>query len=322
MTQVPQPVVPVCYRHPKRETYVRCTRCDRPICPDCMNEASVGHQCPECVAEGRRTQRPTRTAFGASLAGTRGYVTITLIALNVFMMILAAASARGGNSLFGGSGFGGLLGGITPLHLWGALVPGPTTFVDVQNGAVVGVAATTEGVAGGEYYRMLTNMFLHYGLLHLLLNMWALWVLGRTLEAVLGPVRFLALYLASGLGGSVAVFLFANPHSASAGASGAIFGLFAALFIVLKRLGRDTSSVIPILIINIAISFVPGISLAAHFGGLVTGGIVAAAMAYAPSKARTQVQAAVVVAVLMLIVLLTVVGTGVLANTPNVPVGV
>src|SRR4029453_8285496 len=174
----PPPVgaVPVCYRHPGRETYVRCTRCDRPICPDCMNEASVGHQCPECVAEGRRTQRPTRTAFGAGLAGTRGYVTITLIALNVFMMILAAASARGGNSLFGGSGFGGLLGGITPLHLWGALGPGSPTF--------------------------------------------------------------LPLYLARGLGGSVAVFLFANPHSASAGASGAIFGLFAALFIVLKRLGR------------------------------------------------------------------------------------
>ena len=322
MTQVPQPVVPVCYRHPKRETYVRCTRCDRPICPDCMNEASVGHQCPECVAEGRRTQRPVRTAFGGSMAGTRGYVTITLIALNVFMMILAAASARGGNSLFGGSGFGGLLGGITPLHLWGALVPGPTTFVEVQNGAVVGVAAATDGVGGGEYYRMLTSMFLHYGLLHLLLNMWALWVLGRTLEAVLGPLRFLALYLASGLGGSVAVFLFAGAHSASAGASGAIFGLFAALFIVLKRLGRDTSSVIPILVINIAISFVPGISFAAHFGGLVTGGIVATAMAFAPQKARSQVQLAAVVVVFVVIALLTVVGTGVLADTPREIVGV
>src|SRR4029077_16533033 len=95
MTQVPppspysapQPVVPVCYRHPRRETYVRCTRCNRPICPECMNEASVGHQCPECVAEGRRTQRAARTAFGGTIAGAQGYVTKTLIAINVLVQL-------------------------------------------------------------------------------------------------------------------------------------------------------------------------------------------------------------------------------------------
>ena len=321
MTQVPQPVVPVCYRHPKRETYVRCTRCDRPICPDCMNDASVGHQCPDCVAEGRRTQRPVRTAFGGSMRGAQGYVTSTLIGLNVLMMVLAAASARGGDSLFGGSGFGGLIGGLTPLHIWGSLVPGPTGFFDVS-GDSVHLLGATAGVAGGEYYRLFTSMFLHYGLLHLLMNMWALWVLGRTLEAVLGPLRFLVLYLVAGLGGSVSVYLFAHPHAPTAGASGAIFGLFAALFVVLKRLKRDTSSVIPILVINLIISFVPGISLAAHLGGFVTGGLLAAAFAYAPRTMRNRVQMLAAIGMVLLLLALTAYGTSMLAGTPTVPVQV
>jgi membrane associated rhomboid family serine protease len=320
MTQVPQPVVPVCYRHPKRETYVRCTRCDRPICPDCMHDASVGHQCPECVAEGRRTQRPVRTAFGGTLRGAQGYVTSTLIGINVLMMLAAAASARGGDSLFGGQGFGGLLGGLTPLHVWGALVPGPTTFVTTVAGQGAHVVGTSAGVVGGEYYRLITSMFLHYGLLHLAMNMWALWVLGRTLEAVLGPLRYLGLYLISGLGGSVSVYLFANPHAPTAGASGAIFGLFAALFVVLKRLGRDTSSVIPILVINLAISFVPGISLAAHLGGFVTGGLVAAAFAYAPRTSRNLMQGLALVGALVVLVVLTVYGTAMLIGTPGAAV--
>ena len=120
MTQLPQPVVPVCYRHPKRETYVRCTRCDRPICPECMNEASVGHQCPECVAEGRRTQRPVRTTFGGSLAGAKGYVTIDPDRHQRADDAAVASPRPGGRGMFGG-GFGGLLGGPTPLHQWGAV---------------------------------------------------------------------------------------------------------------------------------------------------------------------------------------------------------
>jgi len=95
MTRDVSPVgVPVCYRHPGRETYVRCTRCDRPICPDCMRDAAVGHQCPECVTEGRRTQRQPRTAFGASALGQRGYVTITFVAINILMLLLSVASAK------------------------------------------------------------------------------------------------------------------------------------------------------------------------------------------------------------------------------------
>src|SRR3989440_3853859 len=95
--------VPVCYRHPGREAYVRCTRCNRPICPDCMNDAAVGHQCPECVAQGRRTQRTARTAFGGTLRGQRGTVTLTLIGVNVAVFVIALATAqRGVQAALGG----------------------------------------------------------------------------------------------------------------------------------------------------------------------------------------------------------------------------
>src|SRR5262245_42337246 len=217
MTQVPppvppgapppvpaQPLAPVCYRHPRRETGVRCTRCDRPICPECMNAASVGFQCPDCVSEGRRTQRQRRTVFGGTLAGTRGTVTISLIVINVLVEVASLISAP--RAAFGGS-FGGLVGGSTPL-----------TF-DL---ALVGKAPTTDphvfyrfGVSDGEYYRLITSMFVHYGPIHLLANMWALWIVGRVLESALGPVRYLVLYLTAGIGGSVACYLF-TPSSFSA----------------------------------------------------------------------------------------------------------
>ena len=294
MTQPAPIAVPVCYRHPSRETYVRCTRCDRPICPDCMHEASVGHQCPACIAEGRLTQRPVRTTFGGGITGTRGYVTITLIVLNCLVAVASALSSGSAGALAGG-GIGGLMGGNTPLSREGSLVP--------------------LLVANGEYYRLITSMFLHYGLLHLLMNMWALWVLGRLLETALGPVRFLALYLLSGLGGSVAVYLIADPRGATAGASGAIFGLFAALFVVLRRLGRDTSSIVPVLVINLMMTFmVPGISIGGHIGGLVTGVIVSLGLAYAPQRLRTQVQAATGVTVLALLAIAMVARTIVLTG--------
>jgi membrane associated rhomboid family serine protease len=240
-----------------------------------MRDASVGHQCPECVAEGRRTSRPARTVFGGGTAGRQGYVTKALIAVNVLVMLLSIYSARGGDSL-GGAGFGGLLGGSTPLTNWGAVLGFDPRFFP------------PEGVATGEYYRLFTAMFLHYGPLHLLMNMWALWVLGRSLEAALGPLRFLALYLVAGVGGNVAAYLFSNPFAATVGASTAIFGLFAALFVIMRRMGRDTSSVIPILVINLVFTFaVPGISIAGHLGGLTAGAAMALVLAYAPRSRRT-----------------------------------
>ncbi|MFE9192103.1 rhomboid family intramembrane serine protease [Micromonospora sp. NPDC007208] len=276
------PTTPVCYRHPGRETYVRCSRCDRPICPDCMRDASVGHQCPECVNEGRRSVRPARTAFGGGTAGRHGYVTKALIAVNVLFLLLSIASARGGDAAVGGSGFGGLMGGSTPLTEWGAVL-GRAYLSDYTLG----------GIAEGQWYRLVTAMFLHYGVLHLLLNMWALWVLGRSLEANLGRVRFAALYLIAGLGGNVAAYLFSSPRAATVGASTAVFGLFAALIIIERRLGRDISRIIPILVINLVFTLaVPGISIPGHLGGLVVGALMALVLAYAPRSRRTLVQAA------------------------------
>src|SRR5882724_11616321 len=120
MSEAPS-TAPACYRHPSRETYIRCTRCDRPICPDCMNEASVGHQCPDCVTAGKRTQRPARTAFGGSGVGRQAYATRILIGLNVLVMI-ASTIAGGPKALFGSGGWFGLLGADTPVTIWGEVL--------------------------------------------------------------------------------------------------------------------------------------------------------------------------------------------------------
>ncbi|MFC0533005.1 rhomboid family intramembrane serine protease [Phytohabitans kaempferiae] len=301
--------VPVCYRHPSKETYVRCVRCERPICPDCMQAASVGHQCPDCVAEGRRTQRPARTAFGGSAAGREGYVTKALIGLNVLVALLGVALA-GGSSLFSG----GLFANATRLQAIGGVV-GHAITVNSQGvwiGEIPGFGDVYPGIADGAYYRLFTAMFIHYGILHLAMNMWALWVLGRNLEAVLGPLRFLGLYLLAGLGGNVACYLL-SPDSLAAGASTAVFGLFAAFFIILRKLGRDTSAVIGILVINIVLTFaVPGISIAGHLGGLVTGALVGAILAYAPRPRRTLIQVGGSAAVLVFLAALTLLQTAAL----------
>jgi membrane associated rhomboid family serine protease len=264
-----------------------------------MREASVGFQCPECVAQGRRTMRPARTAFGASRAGYAGYATSALIGLNVLFMVVGVAMV-GLPVLFGH----GLFGDTTRYQMvfaeFGPSLSISDAFVPV--GTQPGDVFT--GIFDGAWYRLFTAMFVHFGALHLLLNMWALWVLGRSLEAAFGPARFLALYLLSGLGGGVAVLLFA-PNVPSAGASGAIFGLFAALFIALRRLGRDTSSVLPVIVINLVLTFtIPGISIAGHLGGLVAGAVVGAGLAYAPQRSRTAVQVAVLVATALLLVML------------------
>ncbi|MFG1606989.1 rhomboid family intramembrane serine protease [Actinoplanes sp. NPDC049265] len=268
--------VPVCYRHPSKETYIRCTRCDRPICPDCMNEASVGHQCPECVAEGRKTQRPARTAFGGSAAGRSFTVTKWLIGLNVAAMIASVIS--GGLGAVAGGGWGGLLGDQTPLTVRGAVI------------ALYGLPGAEHGVAAGEWWRLITAMFLHYGVLHLLMNMYALWILGRELEASLGRLRYLGLYLLAGLGGNVASYLF-DPRSISVGASTAVFGLMAAIFVILRRLNRSVAPIAPVIVINLIFTFVvSNISIAGHLGGLIAGGLAAGVLAYAPKQRRTMFQ--------------------------------
>lgn len=270
-----------------------------------MNDAAVGHHCPDCVAAAQRTRRAPRTAFGGTAAGRHLHVTITLIALNVAVAVFVFVT--GGAQAAAGGAWGGLLGGLTPAHLWGGLQPGPDKIIEIigDRGVVV-----PGGVSHGEYYRLITSMFLHYGIFHLALNMFALWVVGGVLEPLLGRIRFLALYMISGIGGGVATYLFASWDSVAAGASGAVFGLFAAFFVMMRRLGRDTSTITMILVVNLILTFlVPQISIWGHLGGLVTGGLLAVGLAYAPRTHRTAVQVAAILAVALLLTALTVIRT-------------
>ena len=263
---------PSCYRHPGRRTYLRCNRCERYICADCMRSAAVGHQCVECVQEGARTIRQPRTRFGGRERSGMPVVTYALIAVNVLVFIVQVA-----------------VGNLEKqLSLW------------------------PPAVADGQLYRLVTSAFLHYGATHLLLNMWALFVVGPPLESWLGRMRFGALYALSGLGGSVLVYLL-TTNSATAGASGAIFGLFGATFVVGKRLALDVRWVVVVIAINLVFTFVaPAISWQGHLGGLVTGAVVAAAYVYPPKEGRNLVQAAATVLVLGVFVALVWWRTGVL----------
>lgn len=262
-----------CYRHPAREAYVRCVRCERRICPDCMVPAAVGFQCPDCVrAANEGVRRPT-TVFGGRVSGDPGWVSKVLIGITVAVFVLQQVPALALERRF-----------------W--LIGGPV--VDPVLRQVV-------GVADGEVWRLLTAAFLHGGLLHLLLNMYALYLFGPPLEAALGRARFAALYVVAALGGSATSYAFGNPGQPSLGASGAVFGLLGAYLVVNRRLRRDSSGVLVLLAVNFAFGLlVPRIDWRAHLGGLVAGVLCALAFAYAPAARRTSVQAAGTVVVALL----------------------
>src|SRR3954454_11556632 len=196
---------PSCYRHPGRETYIRCQRCDRPICPDCMRQAAVGFQCPECVREGAKTVRQPRTAFGGRPASD-GLVTRALIGLNAVVFVLILATGGGSSDVLA--------------RLW--LVP---TSVCGQQNLQGQCTQVITGVSDGAWWQLLTSTFTHVQIWHIGFNMLALYVLGPQLEAMLGRWRFLALYLLSGLFGSAAVYWLSPTNAPTLGASGAIFGL-------------------------------------------------------------------------------------------------
>ncbi|MDQ1683914.1 MAG: hypothetical protein QOC82_651 [Frankiaceae bacterium] len=262
--EAPATGLAACYRHPDRETGVRCSRCDRPICPDCMIAASVGFHCPECVREGKRSVRPTKTMYGGRVRGNRPEVTIALVAINVvifFATINSGASVSGGN-------------GTSDVYQRFALVPA--------------------AVADGEWYRLVTSMFLHYGIWHVAVNMYALWVMGQALESMLGRLRFIALYFAAGIGGSLLSFAFGDVLGQSAGASGAIFGLFGAFFIILRRRNLETGGVVAMIALNLVFTFTfPNIDWRGHVGGLVVGAAFAYALVAAPTgPRRDRIQAA------------------------------
>ncbi len=239
-----------CYRHPDRLTGVRCVRCNRPICPECQRPASVGFQCPDDVRAGAASIRRGRTVVGAVVRSQTPYVTWTLIALNV-LVYLATAFGQGG-SLADNTN--------TQLFRDWELMP---NIVGYQH----------------DYLRLVTAAFLHLGPVHILLNMWALYVIGPALERVLGWWRFLAVYLLGALGGSVAILLLGDAGVPVVGASGAIFGLFAAALVLSRSVGFNTRALVITIGLNFVFTFsVPGISKLAHVGGFVLGGLAALAL--------------------------------------------
>lgn len=301
-------VAPVCYRHPRTETYVKCVRCDRPICPNCMNQAAVGFQCPDCVAEGRKTVRQARTALGGTMRGHAGMVTKVLIGINL-AVFLGGLVVTG---VLGGAVVDVVMGAPSELHLYGAVYPGPLA-------QTVSGGWLPFGIAVGEYHRLFTAMFLHYGIIHLAFNMYVLWIFGRYLERDLGPARFLTLYLICGLGGNVATYLFASPVGFSAGASGSIFGLFGAVLLINRKLSRDNSGIYVLLGLNLVITFmVPNISITGHLGGLVTGLALGWALSAAPRESRNLIHISAFVATVALFAAAVVWRTGALLDMVGV----
>ena len=265
--------MPVCYRHPDKETWIRCQRCEKPICPDCMRDASVGFQCPDCVKEGARSTRQGKAVYGGKrLTGNPMATTFALIAAN----LVGFFAIR--------SGGGRVLDAL-------ALLPQSSTrgFQEV------------EGVSGGAYWQVLTSAFSHENVLHLGFNMLALYFLGPMLEQVLGRPRFLAVYFVSAFTASAAVMLLSNPNSQTLGASGSIFGLMGALVVVAFKVKADLRQILFWLGLNLVFTFynTGSISWQGHLGGLIGGALTAAIIVYAPRKRREVIQWTGIVLVLV-----------------------
>ncbi|WP_031067803.1 rhomboid family intramembrane serine protease [Streptomyces sp. NRRL WC-3742] len=266
----PQAAPPGCYRHPGTATGVSCTRCERPICPQCMVSASVGFQCPECVGRGRAGARRATTRFGGVPVADGALVTRGLILANLLVWVLAAYV------------FTPQLERVWSLYSVGLHRGGP------------------EGVADGpdQWYRLLTATFLHVEWWHIGANMLALLILGPALEEALGRLRFLALYLLAGLGGSTLAFLIDGDWMNSLGASGAIFGLIGATVVLQLRTKGPLGPVLALLVFNAIVTYTRRdvIDWRAHLGGLLLGALVAVGLMYAPRERRALVQGLTVAA--------------------------
>jgi membrane associated rhomboid family serine protease len=268
-----------CYRHPDRETGLSCSECGRPICYECMTPAPVGLRCPEHSGKPQGVRRVTTAAARATTgtgARTGNLVTLTLIGIN--MAVFALELALGGT----------LSGTGNWIYEHGVLV----------RNALYG-DGTPAGVANGEWWRLETATFLHYGLIHLAMNMFSLYFAGSILEQVIGRWRFLLLYVVSGLAGSAGALLLSKPTALTAGASGAIFGILGGL-LVLERRGRIATGgqVLGLIVLNLVITFaIPGISVGGHLGGLVGGIVLMLAFDRFRYSPRLNVASALLVAV-------------------------
>jgi membrane associated rhomboid family serine protease len=269
---------PTCYRHQGRETWVSCVRCGRYACPDCLRSAAVGQQCVECVRGGNQGVRQARTVFGGRPTSS-AVVTWTILGINVLLYLVELAHTSLAND-------------------WSLLgYASPSGFPPYQ------------GIAAGQWYRLLTSAFLpgtgSLGIMDIAFNMWALVVVGPGLEQLLGRGRFLALYLLSAIGGGVMFYWIVPPNQPALGASGAIFGLFAAWFVMMKRLRLDSRGIVVLIVINLVFGFVYRSTIAwqDHVGGLIVGAAIAAAYAYAPRKGRFAIQLGASVAMVVILVI-------------------
>lgn len=251
---------PACYVHPGRVAGSVCRRCNRPICPECMIEAPVGWQCRSCLREGARKSpvrrwQPARTGYGRLGTTRMTPMVIALIAVNVVAYIWEMSSKAG--ALVVNGQFVGLCPHTVECNY--ALLPA--------------------AIHDGEWYRLITGAFLHANIEHIAFNMFTLAIVGAPIEAELGKIRFLALYFVSALGGSVGSYLLSEPWQLGVGASGAIFGLMGAYFVIARRRRWDSSAILGLIIINLLIGFAStGIDWRAHLGGLVVGALVGFAM--------------------------------------------
>jgi membrane associated rhomboid family serine protease len=251
-----------------------------------MREAAVGFQCPDCVKQGSKSLRPIKAAYGGR-ARAVPYVTYTFIALNVLVLVATTSGS-------------GLLSGDTSNTLFRklALIPHGYQFVDSDGTLVV-----QHGVADGQYYRLLTSTFLHFGIIHLALNMYALFLLGPALEQAFGQLRFAATYLLSGLGGAALSFALGPQFETAAGASGAVFGLFGAFFVLGRKRNLDVTPITTTIALNLVLSFsLSGIDWRGHVGGLIAGAGLAWVIVHAPDTKQRSAYQAVGVAVVALVI--------------------
>lgn len=245
-----------------------------------MIPASVGFQCPECVREGQASIRRVRQGSALRTAGRRwGVVTLCLIAANVAMFLVTVISA--------------------------ASVGNPPT-QNYQSPVFVDLAQLPVLVQLGEWWRVLTAAFLHIGPVHLVMNMLGLLLFGSELERQLGRARFLGLYLVSALGGAAAIQLFGNPGGYVAGASTAIYGLLGALGVLLLATRQDIRGLLTLLAINVVISFLPGVSLLGHLGGLVAGAAAAGVLVATRRRDGLQLPGLALLGVVLAVVAVTV----------------
>lgn len=294
-----------CYNHPDRPTQIVCRRCGRPICPDCMVEAAVGFQCPSCVREGMAQTRAATGPFGGVRSMNPSITSLTIIAINLAVWLLLRATG-GSNSPWT------LRLGLLPQGICLSASDANRYYPDVTQAAcqASGDGRWVRGLSEGAYWQLITSIFTHVEVMHILLTCVAIWFLGPGLERVIGRARFIALYLVAGLTGSVFVYWLSPANSISYGGSGALFGLMAALLVLVHRIKGDLRQILMWLGINVAFTiFVPGISWQAHLGGFIGGLLVTAALVYLPQRNRERTQWVVIAGLVVVLFALAVLRT-------------